>query len=50
VLGAISQNLTDGVRRLRKKRLKLWYGATAALGGLFVLLLAVEFVQRGMVA
>ena len=50
VLGAISQNLTDGVRRLRKKRLKLWYGATAALGGLFVLLLTVEFVQRGMVA
>ena len=50
VLGAISQNLTDGARRLRSKRLKLWYGATAALGGLFVLLLAVEFVQRGMVA
>jgi polysaccharide chain length determinant protein (PEP-CTERM system associated) len=50
VLGAISQNLTDGVRRMRKKRLKLWYGATVALGGLFVLLLAVEFVQRGMVA
>jgi polysaccharide chain length determinant protein (PEP-CTERM system associated) len=50
VLGAISQTLTDGARRLRVKRLKLWYGATAALGGLFVLLLAVEFVQRGMVA
>lgn len=50
VLGAISQTLTDGARRIRAKRLKLWYGATAALGGLFVLLLAVEFVQRGMVA
>jgi len=50
VLGAISQNLTDGARRLRARRLKLWYGGTVALGGLFVLLLAVEFIQRGMVA
>jgi polysaccharide chain length determinant protein (PEP-CTERM system associated) len=50
VLGAISHNLTDGARRLRAKRMKLWIGGTAALGGLFVLLLAVEFIQRGMVA
>ncbi|MCT2399977.1 XrtA system polysaccharide chain length determinant [Novosphingobium mangrovi (ex Huang et al. 2023)] len=50
VLGAISQNLTDGARALRRKRLKYFYGATAALGGLFVVLLAVEFIQRGMVA
>jgi polysaccharide chain length determinant protein (PEP-CTERM system associated) len=50
VLGAISQNLTDGARRLRRKRMKLWYGGTVALGCLFVLLLAVEFIQRGMVA
>jgi len=50
VLGTISQSLTDGARRLRRKRLKLWYGATAALAGLFVLLLAIEFIQRGMVA
>lgn len=50
VLGAISQNLTDAARQLRRKRMKLWYGGTAALAGLFVLLLAVEFVQRGMVA
>lgn len=50
VLGAISQNLTDGARRLRAKRMRLWVGGTAALGGLFVLLLAVEFIQRGMVA
>lgn len=50
VLGAISQNLTDTARRLRRKRLKLWYGGTAALGGLFVMLLVVEFIQRGMVA
>ena len=50
VLGAISHNLTEGARILRKKRLKYFYGAGAALGGLFVVLLAVEFIQRGMVA
>jgi polysaccharide chain length determinant protein (PEP-CTERM system associated) len=50
VLGAISHNLTDAGRRLRRQRMKLWYGGSAALGGLFVLLLAVEFIQRGMVA
>ena len=50
VLGAISQNLTDGARALRRKRLKYFYSATAALGGLFVILLATEFIQRGMVA
>jgi polysaccharide chain length determinant protein (PEP-CTERM system associated) len=50
VLGAISQNLTEAARVLRKRRLKYFYGASAALGGLFVVLLAVEFIQRGMVA
>jgi len=50
VLGAVSQSLTSAARRLRRKRLKLWYAGGAALGGLFVVLLAVEFIQRGMVA
>lgn len=50
VLGAISQNLTEGARALRRKRLKYFYAAGAALGGLFVVLLAAEFIQRGMVA
>ncbi|MBT0669127.1 chain-length determining protein [Novosphingobium profundi] len=50
VLGAISQNLTDSAKALRRRRLKYFYGATAALGGLCCILLAVEFVQRGMVA
>ncbi|WP_333605660.1 XrtA system polysaccharide chain length determinant [Novosphingobium sp.] len=50
VLGAISQNLTDGARILARKRLKYFCGASAALGGLFIILLAVEFIQRGMVA
>ena len=50
VLGAISQNLNDAARAVRKRRLKYFYGASAALGCLFVVLLAVEFIQRGMVA
>ncbi|MCJ2181661.1 Wzz/FepE/Etk N-terminal domain-containing protein [Novosphingobium sp. 1949] len=50
VLGAISQNLTDQVKALRRRRLKYFYGASAALGCLLLVLLAVEFVQRGMVA
>jgi uncharacterized protein involved in exopolysaccharide biosynthesis len=50
VLGSISQNLTDAARALRRKRLKYFYGASAALGGLFVVLLVAEFIQRGMVA
>ncbi len=50
VLGAISQTLTDSARELRSRRLKYFYGASAALGGLFVLLLVIEFIQVGMVA
>ncbi len=50
VLGAISQNVTDGVRLLRRRRLKYFFGAGAALCALCVVLLAVEFIQRGMVA
>ncbi|MEE4451095.1 XrtA system polysaccharide chain length determinant [Novosphingobium resinovorum] len=50
VLGAISQTLTDQARALRAKRLKYFYAGTAALCGLFVVLLAAEFIQRGMVA
>jgi len=50
VLGAISQTMTDAARAVRRRRLKCFYGATAALCGLFVVLLAAEFIQRGMVA
>ncbi len=50
VLGAISQNVTDQVRLLRRRRLKYFFGAGAALCVLCVVLLAVEFIQRGMVA
>ncbi len=50
VLGAISQTLTESARALSRKRLKMFYASSAALGGLFVLLLAVEFFQRARVA
>jgi polysaccharide chain length determinant protein (PEP-CTERM system associated) len=50
VLGAISHTLTDAARVLRAKQLKYFIGGSAALGAVFVLLLASEFVQRGMVA
>lgn len=49
VLGAISEALTEAGRELRRKRMKLFYAGSGALGGLFALLLTVEFVQRGMV-
>jgi len=50
VLGAISQTLSEDAVDERERRLKYFYAASAALGGLFALLIAVEFIQRGMVA
>ncbi len=50
VLGAISQTVTEAGRALALRQRKFFFAGAAALGGLFVLLLAVEFVQRGMVA
>jgi polysaccharide chain length determinant protein (PEP-CTERM system associated) len=50
VLGAISQTLTDSARTLRKRRIKQFYMAGAALGGIFVLLLVAEMIQVSMVA
>jgi len=50
VLGAISESLTDSAKAVRRKRLKLFYGGAASLAGLFMVLLTIEFVQRGMVA
>ncbi|PKB25598.1 polysaccharide chain length determinant protein (PEP-CTERM system associated) [Novosphingobium kunmingense] len=50
VLGAITNTLTDAGREQRRKRAQLFFAATAALGGLFVLLLTAEFIQRGGVA
>ena len=50
VLGAISQVVNEAGRELRRKRQRQFYGAGAALGGLCLVLLVVEFVQRGTVA
>jgi polysaccharide biosynthesis transport protein len=48
VIGSISQMLTGEQRVDRKRKLKLFFGGAAALVGVFVLLLVVEFIQRGM--
>ncbi|MFN6934709.1 MAG: XrtA system polysaccharide chain length determinant [Tsuneonella sp.] len=50
VLGTISETLTDSARALRAKHMKMFLAGGGALAGLFVLLLGIEFVQRGMVA
>lgn len=50
VLGAIGEVVTDAVRAERQRRLKLFAGGTGALLAAFVLLLGLEFAQRGLVA
>lgn len=50
VIGTISETLTDVARALRKRKSKQFAMASGGLGVLFVVLLGVEFVQRGMVA
>ena len=50
VIGSISQMLTGADRAARKQKMKLFYGATGGLAGVFTLLLVVEFIQRGMTA
>lgn len=49
LVGTISLTLTDAGRALARKRMKLFAAGCASLGGMCVLLLAVEFVQVGMV-
>lgn len=50
VIGTISHVTTEAGRMLKAKRLKLFAAGAGGLCGLFVVLLAVEFIQRGMVA
>lgn len=50
VLGSISHTLTDAGRALRRRSLRHFIAGSAALCGLFVLLLVVELIQVGMVA
>lgn len=48
VIGTITQSLNLGQAVERKQRLKWFAGASGALAGVCLLLIVVEFVQRGM--
>jgi polysaccharide chain length determinant protein (PEP-CTERM system associated) len=50
VIGTISTVMTDANRAIQNKRRRQFMGGAGALCALFVVLMAVEFVQRGMVA
>ncbi|HTN14033.1 MAG TPA: XrtA system polysaccharide chain length determinant [Sphingomonadaceae bacterium] len=50
VIGTISHVTTEASRLLKARRLKLFAAGAGGLCGLFIVLLAVEFIQRGMVA
>lgn len=50
VLGSIPEMLTEAQDVVRKQRLRWFAGAAGGLGGAYLLLLVVEFVQRGMMA
>ena len=50
VIGSVSQVLTEVQRAARGKKLRIFYGTSGALFGVFGMLMIVEFIQRGMVA
>lgn len=50
VIGTISHTLSEAGRAVRTRRLKYFAAGVGGLGVLFVMLLGVEFVQRGLVA
>lgn len=50
VIGAISLTVSEAARAVEKRRLKQFAGACAGLGGIFVILLAIEFVSVGTMA
>ena len=50
VIGSITEVVRSNERALRKKRLLQFAGGTAALVGVWLVLMVVEFVQRSMVA
>jgi hypothetical protein len=50
VIGTVSHTMTEAAQVLRLRRLKQFAAAAGGLGALFVILLGVEFVQRGMIA
>lgn len=50
VIGTISHTVTEAGKAVRARHLKYFAAGSGALGVLFVVLLGVEFVQRGMLA
>lgn len=50
VLGSIPETLTEVQTALQRQKLKWFAGAAGALAGALLLLLAVEFIQRGLMA
>ncbi len=50
VIGSISTSLTDAARGLQRKQLRMFTAGLASLGGLAIILLAVEFIQRSLAA
>jgi polysaccharide chain length determinant protein (PEP-CTERM system associated) len=50
VIGTVSHTLTESALALKLRRSKQFAGAAGGLGALFVVLLGIEFVQRGMIA
>lgn len=50
VIGTISLMLGDAERQQRKQKMRLFYGVSSGLFGIFLLLLVAEFVQRGLTA
>lgn len=49
VIGSISQMLTQAHRAERKRKLKMYLGSAGALVGVLLVLLIIEFIQRGSV-
>jgi polysaccharide chain length determinant protein (PEP-CTERM system associated) len=49
VIGSISQMLTQAQRDERKRKLRIYIGSGGALVGVFLVLLIIEFIQRGSV-
>lgn len=49
VIGSISQMLTQAQRDERKGKLRIYIGSGGALVGVFLVLLIIEFIQRGSV-
>ena len=48
VIGAISQTLSAGQQAIEKQRMKWFAGASAGLAAVCLLLIGIEFIQRGM--